>query len=165
MNQAATILQGLLREAWIALAGALLAFILLAILAQALRASSASVIGAKFWVWEAVSAGIALLMLALFTFLGVPVILQAAQTSIPTGGGCGPIGALGTLAAGLIAALAAVRILKSLVAAVTVAAIGGSSALASAMLETGEAVFGMVLASAAIPIASHFLGAQFLGVC
>jgi hypothetical protein len=160
MSQVATILQGFLREAWIALAGALLAFILLAILAQTLRASSASVIGARFWVWEAASAGIALLVLAVFAFLGVPTILRAAQTSIPAGGGCGPIEALGTLAAGLIAALAAVRVLKSLVTSVAVAAIGGSSSLASAMLETGEAVFGMVLASAAIPIA-----AQFLGVC
>jgi hypothetical protein len=160
MTQVATILQGLLREAWIALAGALFAFILLAILAQTLRASSASVIGAKFWVWEAASAGIALLVLAVFAFLGVPAILRAAQTSIPAGGGCGPIGTLGTLAAGLIAALAAVRVLKSLVTAVAIAAIGGSSSLANTMLETGEAVFGMVLASAAIPIA-----AQFLGMC
>ena len=160
MSQVATILQGFLREAWIALAGALFAFILLAILAQTLRASSASVIGARFWVWEAASAGIALLVLSVFAFLGVPTILRAAQTSIPAGGGCGPIGTLGTLAAGLIAALAAVRVLKSLVTSVAVAAIGGSSSLASAMLETGEAVFGMVLASAAIPIA-----AQFLGVC
>ena len=160
MTQVTTILEGLLREAWIALAGALFAFILLAILAQTLRASSASVIGARFWVWEATSAGVALLVLALFAFLGVPAILQAAQTSIPAGGGCGPIGALGTLSAGLIAALAAVRILKSLVASATAAAIGGSSVLAGAMLETGEAILGMVMASAAIPIA-----AQFLGVC
>jgi hypothetical protein len=156
----ATILEGLLREAWIALAGALLAFILLAILAQTLRASSSSVIGARFWVWEAASAGVTLLVLALFAFLGVPAILQAAQASIPAGGGCGPIGALGTLSAGLIAALAAVRILKSLVASATAAAIGGSPVLADAMLETGEAILGMLLASAAIPIA-----AQFLGVC
>jgi len=158
MTQVATILQGLLREAWIALAGALFAFILLAILAQTLRASSASVIGARFWVWEAASAGIALLVLAVFAFLGVPAILRAAQTSIPTGGGCGPIGTLGTLSAGLIAALAAVRVLKSLVTSVATAAIGGSSFVANAMLETGEAVFGMVLAAAAIPLATHFLG-------
>jgi len=158
MTQVATILQGLLREAWIALAGALFAFILLAILAQTLRASSASVIGARFWVWEAASAGMALLVLAVFAFLGVPAILRAAQTSIPPGGGCGPIGTLGTLSAGLIAALAAVRVLKSLVTSVAMAAIGGGSAVGNAMLETGEAVFGMILAAAAIPIAAHFLG-------
>lgn len=160
MTQVADIFVGLLREAWIALAGALFAFVLLAILAQVLRASSASAIGARFWVWESASAGVALLVLALFAFLGVPAILQAAQSAIPPGGGCGPIGELGTLAAGLVAALAALRILMALVSSATTAAFGGGPSLAGALLETGEAVFGMALASAAIPIA-----AQFLGVC
>jgi hypothetical protein len=158
MTQVSIILLGLLQEAWVALAGALFAFVLLAILAQTLRASAASAIGARYWVWEASSAGIALLTLALFAFLGVPAILQAAQVAIPAGGGCGPIGRLGALAAGLIAALAALRILNALVASVIAAALGGSSSLAGALLETAEAVFGMVLASAAIPIAARFLG-------
>jgi hypothetical protein len=160
MMQAVDIFVGLLREAWIALASALVIFVLLAILAQVLRASSASTLGARIWVWEAASAGVTLLVLALFAFLGVPAILQAAQVAIPPGGGCGPIVDLGTLAAGLIAALAALRILKALVSSTTAATVGGGSALSNALLETGEAVLGMVLASAAIPIA-----AQFLGVC
>jgi len=160
MMQAVDVFVGLLREAWIALASALVIFVLLAILAQVLRASSASTLGARFWVWEAASAGVTLLVLALFAFLGVPAILQAAQVALPPGGGCGPIVDLGTWAAGLIAALAALRILKALVSSTTAATVGGGSALSSALLETGEAVLGMVLASAAIPIA-----AQFLGVC
>lgn len=160
MIDVATILQGFFREAWIALTGALLAIILLAVLAQVLRASSASVIGARLWVWEAVSAGVTMLVLALYAFLGVPAIIQATQNSIPASGGCGPIGTLGTLAAGLIAALAGLRIAISLITSATTAAAGSSSSLAGALLETGEAIFGMVLASAAIPIAS-----QFLGVC
>jgi hypothetical protein len=160
MMQVTDILVALLREAWVALASALLIFVLLAILAQVLRASSASAIGARFWVWEAASAGVALLALALFAFLGVPAILQAAQSAVPPGGGCGPIVDLSTLAVGLIAALAALRMLKALVSSTTAATMGGGSTLSSALLETGEAVFGMVLASAAIPIA-----VQFLGVC
>ena len=160
MMQVADIFMGLLREAWIAMVSALLVFVLLAILAQVLRASSASAIGARFWVWEAVSAGVALLILALFAFLGVPAILQAAQSAIPSGAGCGPIVDLSTLAAGLIAALAALRILKALVSSTTAVAAGSGSSLSGALLETGEAVFGMLLASVAIPIA-----AQFLGVC
>ncbi len=160
MTQVAIILQEFLREAWIALTGALLAIILLAILAQVLRASSASVIGARLWVWEAVSAGVSMLVLTLFAFLGVPAIIQATQNSIPAGGGCGPIGALGTLAAGLIAALASLRIATSLMTSATSVAIGSSSSLSNALLETGEAILGMALASAAIPIA-----AQFFGVC
>jgi hypothetical protein len=160
LTQVAEVFVGLLREAWVALASALLVFVLLAILAQVLRASSASAIGARYWVWESASAGVALMVLALFTFLGVPAILRAAQAAIPPGGGCGPIGELGTLAAGLVAALAATRILMALVSSATTAVVGGAPSLAGALLETGEAVFGMVLASAAIPIA-----AQFLGVC
>jgi hypothetical protein len=150
---------GLLREAWVAFASALLIFVLLAILMQVLRVSSASAIGARFWVWEAASAGMALLMLALFAFLGVPAILQAAQAILPPGGGCGPIVDLSSLAAGLIAGLTALRILKALMSALTATTMGGSSSLSAALLETGESVFGMVLASAAIPIAAHFLGA------
>ena len=160
MTQASSILMGLFQEAWIALTGALLAFVLLAALAQVLRVSTASMIGASYWVWDAASAGIGLLLLALFAFLGVPAIVQAAQTAVPPGGGCGPIAALGELAAGLIAALAALRIIKALVTSATSAVVGGSKSLSHALVEAGEAVLGMVLASAAIPI-----GAQFLGVC
>jgi hypothetical protein len=149
---------GLLREAWMALASALLIFVLLAMLAQLLRASSAGAIGARFWVWQAASAGTALLMLTLFAFLGVPDILQAVQAAIPSEAGCGPIGELGRLVAGLIAALAGLRILKALVSAATAASVGGASPLSAALLETGEAIFGMMLAAAAIPIATHFMG-------
>jgi hypothetical protein len=160
MTQASAILMGLFREAWVALASALLVFVLLAALAQVLRVSTASMIGASYWVWDAASAGVALLLLALFAFLGVPMIVQAAQTAVPPGGGCGPIAELGALAARLIAAFAALRIIKAFVTSATATAMGGSTSLSHALLEAGEAVLGMVLASAAIPI-----GAQFLGVC
>lgn len=160
MSTVSDILLDLLREAWAALAGGMIAIILLAVLAQVLRTASASVIGARFWVWDASLAIVGLVVLALFTFLGVPTLLHAAQDSIPSGGGCGPIADLGSLAAGLIAALAALRILKALVLSAAVAAVGGGSSLSRALLEAGEAVLGMVFASAALPIA-----AQFLGVC
>jgi hypothetical protein len=68
------------------------------------------------------------------------------------------ISELGALAAGTIAALAALRMLKALITSATAAAVGGPSVLAAALLETGEAVFGMVLAAAAIPLAARFLG-------
>jgi len=160
MTQVVAIFVDLLREAWIALTSALLIFALLAILAQVLRTSFASALGARFWIWEAVSSGVALAALALFAFLGVPAILTAAQSVVPPGGGCGPIMDLGTLTAEMMAALAALRIIMALISSIAAAAVGGSSSLAGALLETGEAVFGMVLASAATPIA-----VQFLGVC
>ena len=56
MTDASSLFLTFLREAWMALAGAFLAFALLAGIAQMLRVSSASVLGANLWVWESVSA-------------------------------------------------------------------------------------------------------------
>jgi hypothetical protein len=39
------------------------------------------------------------------------------------------------------------------------ASAGGSAPLSGALVEAAEAVFGMLLASAATPLAAHFLGA------
>ena len=158
MSDVTSLLVSFLRDAWIALAGAFLAFALLASIAQILRASSASVLGANLWVWEAVSALASLLILGLFAFLGIPTIISALQSSLPGAGGCGPIDELGTLASGLIGGLAALRMLKAMFASMFSASIGGSSTFASALIECGESIFGMVLAGAAIPLAAFFLG-------
>jgi hypothetical protein len=48
--------------------------------------------------------------------------------------------------------------LKSLVTSAAAAALGGRSSLTGALLETGEAVLGMLLAAAASPVAAYFLG-------
>jgi hypothetical protein len=159
MDATLTTLLLFLRQAWIALAGAFLAFALLAGMAQILRLSSATVLGANLWVWEAVSAVLSVLILALFGFLGVPQIVSALQASLPSGGGCGPINELGSFASGLIGGLAALRMLKAVFSSVVSASLGASSTLSQALLETGEAVFGMLLAGAAIPLAAWFLGA------
>lgn len=96
-----------------ALTGAILLIALLAFLAQALKATSAGALGGRLWVQEAVSIGIALIGLAFFAFLGVPGILEAAQSAIPSSAGYGPISDLSVLAAMLIAGLVAVRILAA----------------------------------------------------
>jgi hypothetical protein len=158
MSEATFLLQTFLREAWIALAGAFLAFALLAGIAQFLRVSSAGLIGANLWVWESVSALAAIILLGLFAYLGVPQIVSALSSALPSGGGCGPISELGTLASGLIAGLAALRMLKATFTSVLSASLGGSSTFANALVECGEAVFGMILAGAAIPLAAFFLG-------
>ena len=158
MSEATSLLLTFLREAWIALAGAFLAFALLAGLAQILRVSSAGLIGANLWVWESVSALAAIIMLGLFAYLGVPQIVSALSSALPSGGGCGPISELGTLASGLIGGLAALRMLKATFTSILSASLGGASTFANALLECGEAVFGMILAGAAIPLAAFFLG-------
>ncbi len=158
MSDISSLLLTFLREAWMALAGAFTAFALLAGIAQMLRVSSASVLGANLWVWEAVSALLSIVVLGLFAFLGIPQIVSALQSSLPGAGGCGPINELGTLASGLIGGLAALRMLKAAFTSVLSATIGGASSFANALIECGEALFGMILASAAIPLAAWFLG-------
>ncbi len=158
MSDATSLLLTFLREAWVALAGAFLAFALLAGIAQVLRVSSASVLGANLWVWESVSALMSIVVLGLFAFLGIPQIVNALQSSLPGAGGCGPISELGTLASGLIGGLAALRMLKAAFTSMLSATIGGASSFANALIECGEALFGMIIASAAIPLAAWFLG-------
>ncbi|MFZ5903170.1 MAG: hypothetical protein ACOYZ8_06445 [Chloroflexota bacterium] len=147
-----------LRQGWTALAGALMAFILLAGLAQILRVSSASVAGANLWVWHSVSALLSILVLGLFAFLGIPQLVRALQASLPGGAGCGPISVLGTYASDLIGGLAAVRMLKATFMSAVSASVGGSSAFSQALVECSEAIFGMLIAAAAIPLAAWFLG-------
>ena len=97
-------------------------------------------------------------MLGLFAYLGIPQIVSALSSALPSGGGCGPISELGTLASGLIGGLAALRMLKATFASILSASLGGASTFANALTECSEAVFGMILAGAAIPLAAFFLG-------
>jgi hypothetical protein len=159
MAEAGTTLLAFLREAWTALGGALLAFAILAMLAQVLKVSSAGVLGANLWVWEAVSAVIAVLALGLFGFLGVPQIIQGVEAAIPSRAGCGPISELGGLSAAIIGGLAGLRMLKAVLTAVLSASLGGQAAMSEALIESAEAVFGMLLAAVAVPAAAWFLGA------
>jgi len=157
MANAAEILLDILREAWIALAAAMLAFAVLAMLAQVLKTASGSVLGASLIVWEAVAALFGVLVLALFGFLGVPAIVSAAQSSIPSNAGSGPVTQLSQFCAALIGGIAALRMLRAAFTAIAYTAAGGSGRLADTLIESGEALFGMVLASMAIPIAAAFL--------
>jgi hypothetical protein len=158
MADALTLLQTFFREAWAALVGVLLALALLAALAQALRVSASSAIGANLWVAEGLSGMAAMVLLALFAFLVVPEIVRAALKSIPGTGGCGPIGELGSLSAGIIGGLAALRMLKALFSSALSAAVGGSGGMAQALIECAEALFGMLLAGLAVPLSAWFLG-------
>lgn len=159
MTASADILLAFLREAWLALAGLFLAFGLLVGLAQALRAASAGVLGAGRWAGEALSALLSVLTLGLLAFLGIPQIVQALQSALPGGGGCGPISELGTFASQLIGGLAALRMLKAALACALSTSLGASASLSDALIESAEAIFGMLLAAAAIPLAAWFLGA------
>lgn len=146
------------REAWGALVGALAILLALGLLMQTLKATTASALGTNYWAAQAISAGAGLVALALFAFLGVPTINQAALMAIPGSAGCGPLADLGALAAVLVGSLGGLRMLLALFSASAAAAAGGSAELSRSLLEVGETLFGMLLAAAAVPIATHFLG-------
>jgi ABC-type transport system involved in multi-copper enzyme maturation permease subunit len=78
------------------------------------------------------------------------------QFNVGAGDACGPIAELGQLAAMLIGALAALRILKAVFSAVALASVGGSVSLSGTLVEAGEAVLGMAMVSVAVPIVTHF---------
>jgi hypothetical protein len=99
---------------------------------------------------------------AVFGFLGVPQIVQAIQVSLPSGGGCGPIGELGTFSAAIIGGLAGLRMLRAVFTAVVSASLGGTVALSGTSTETAEAVFGMLLVAAAVPTAAWFRRATIM---
>jgi hypothetical protein len=159
MSGVAEILLGIFREAWQVLVALTLAIGMLAGLAQILRLSAGTMIGANLWVWEAMAGISGVLMLVLFAFLGIPVLVEATSSSIPGGAGCGPINDLGTFSAMLIAGLAGLRMLKATFLAVLSASTGGAINTSAALIEIAEAMFGMLLASVAVPAAAIFLGA------
>jgi hypothetical protein len=158
MTEATNFIVDFLRAAWGALALALVAFSALAMLAQALRVTSGSALGASLWVWEAVGALVGILVLAVFGIWGVPAIIAAGMAALPGVPDCGPVSELGHLALGIIGGLGAVRMLKAVLSAVLAAGVGAGRVVASGLVEVGEAILGMTAASAAYPIAAHFLG-------
>ena len=157
MGEITTILLTILREAWVALAAAILAFGLLAMLANTLRTVSAAVLGANLWVWETVPALVGVVVLLLFGFLAVPVLAKAVQASF--GAACGPIAELGTLSATLIGGIGALRMIKAVLTGVLSASVGGRAAMSDALTEVGETVLGMAAAGLVVPVAARFLGA------
>src|SRR5258706_1831115 len=158
MASASAILLNLFRQAWVTLVLSLVMIGMLAVVAQVLRMTSASVIGARLWVQESIGSSAGIILLILFAFLAVPSIVQAGTGAVSGGGSCGPIAELGGFAADLIGALGALRLLRALSTSVLSAAVGGSIGASDAFKEPSEALFTMLIASTAIPIAAAFLG-------
>ncbi len=160
MNNALQIILSVLRQAWVSLTIFMVTIAALGMLVQVLKTLGASTLGAKFWVYESISSIVAILALVLIAFLGIPPIVAAVSTAVPSSPGCGPISELGMFASGLIAAIVSVRMLISFAKTLGGAAIGGSAEISQALVEAIEALFGMLLAGVVIPLA-----AMFLGVC
>lgn len=157
MAEIGSILMDVFRETWQVFAFLIAAFAILIMLSQALKASASAAIGGSRGMAQAVSGMVSILFLALFAFLGVPAIVRAMSSAIPSSS-CGPISELGGISSLAIGALAALRMLKAVFSAIVSGIAGGSIGMSEALIETGEAMFGMVIAAVAIPMAARFLG-------
>jgi len=156
MAAAGEILLGVLREAWAVLVIVTITLAMLALLTQVLRSTAGHILSANPMVAEAISSGAGLLLLVLFGFLGIPVMVKSIRIVAPS---CGPISELGQLAATLIGAFVAFRMLRSVFVAVATTAAGAPSAVSNALLETSGAILGMLVAVVAVPVATAFFGA------
>lgn len=153
------ILIGFMQEAWGALLAVIVAMSVLAMLSQVLKTAGGAMLGANLWVWEAVGAMVSILVIALFAFLGVPQIISSLLKSFPVERGCGPVGDLGQFSAMLIGGLVSIRLLISTARSLFAAAVGASSSMSGALMEGGEAMFGMLIASLIVPLTAALLGA------
>jgi hypothetical protein len=157
MMAASEILIHILRQAWMLLAGLLVLVALLGGLAQLFRMAGGVLLGANFWVSEAVLSVLGVTVITLVGFLSVPAIARSASVSSATG--CGPMSEVGQLAGMLIGAIGALRMLKGVFLAVVSTSISGSGGVSRALMDIAETILGMLLITVAAPVAAAFFGA------
>jgi hypothetical protein len=157
MTSAGEILLAILRQAWVLIAGLLVLIALLGGLAQVFKMAGGVLLGSNFWVSEAVSSIMGVMLIALVGFLSVPAIAQAASVGGATG--CGPISEIGQLAGMLVGGIGSLRMLKGTFIAVVSTSVSGSGGVSNALIEIAETIFGMLLITVAAPVAAAFFGA------
>ena len=157
MTAAGEILLGIFRQAWTLIAGLLALIAILGGLAQVFKMTGGILLGSNFWVSEAVSGVLGVILIAFVGFLSVPAIAHAASVSGATG--CGPISEIGQLAGMLIGGIGSLRMLKGIFLAVVSTSISGSGGVSNALIEIAETIFGMLLITVAAPVAAAFFGA------
>ena len=158
MTAAGDILLGSLRQAWVLIAGLLVLIAILGGLAQVFKMTGGLMLGSNFWVSEAVSGILGVILIALVGFLSIPAVAQAASISGERTG-CGPITEIGQLAGMLIGGIGSLRMLKGTFLAVVSTSISGSGGVSNALIEIAETIFGMLLITVAAPVAAAFFGA------
>lgn len=157
MTAAGEILLHILRQAWVLIAGLLVLVAILSGLAQLFRMAGGVLLGANFWVSEAASSVLGVIVITLIGFLSVPAIARSASVSGATG--CGPMSEMGQMAGMLIGGIGALRMLKGIFLAVVSTSISGSGSVSRALMEIAETILGMLLITVAAPVAAAFFGA------
>lgn len=154
---AADVIVSILRDAWGALIAMILAIGGLAMLYQFLKAVGSATIGASMIMGRAIESVASAIIVILYAFLAVPAIVHAVSGSISIQS-CGPAAQLGEAAAYVMAGITAVRMARAAFISLFSAYSGSESGMAYAVSETGEAIFGMLLITIAVPVAAAFLG-------
>jgi hypothetical protein len=157
MTAAGEILLAIFRQAWAFIAGILVLVALLGGLAQVFKIAGGTLLGSGFWISDAVSGIVGVILIALVGFLSIPAIAGAASANGSTG--CGPITEIGQLSAMLIGGIGSLRMLKGIFVAVASTSLSGSGGVSNALIEIAETVFGMLLVTVAAPVAAAFFGA------
>ena len=156
MTEAAGVLVAILRDAWGAMLGLLVALVLLGMLYHTLRAVGGVVAGYPQPVANAFGGIVGLLLIGLYAFVALPVIAKAGVEALGASGVCGPVAELGYAAAMVIGAVASLRMVRAVYVAVVSSIVGSGGAMTQAVIEAGEALIGMMLVSVAGPVASAF---------
>ena len=157
MSEAGSVLLVIFKHAWTTLAALTLIVAMLGGLAQVMKLAGGQMIGSSMWVGQAIAGIVGVVIMALVGFLAIPSIVQSI-TSNHAVLGCGPIAELGEFSALLIGGIGSLRMLKSVFIAVASASIGASGAVSTALTETAEVIFGMLLITVAAPVAAAFFG-------
>ena len=158
MMHASEVLVHILRGAWGAIMGLMVAVALLAMLAQLVKLAGGASLGAAMITARAAGSMLALIVVVLYAFLAIPAIVQAVSSS-KAAGGCGPAAGLGQAAAYAMAAITALRMARAAFVSMFSALSGASEGISYAIGEAAESVVGMLLISIAVPVAAALLGA------
>ncbi|HUH98277.1 MAG TPA: hypothetical protein VLZ89_13005 [Anaerolineales bacterium] len=149
----------ILRGAWGAVMGVMVAAAVLGMLAQLVRLSGSAALGAPMITARAASSMLGMIVVVLYAYLAVPAIVRAVSSSALGGGGCGPAAELGQAAAYAMAAITSLRIAKATLISIFSAMSGAQTGMSYAISEAAESIIGMLLISIAVPVAAAFLGA------
>lgn len=147
------------QQAWQAIVLFIVMVAVIAMMVQILKTIGASAIGARMWVQESLASIVALVLLVLVAFLGIPPIIRAVSASVPHTMGCGPITELATVASSLLTAIVSLRMLVQVGRVILGAAVGGTAQVADALSEVVSGMFGILVVGIIIPLTAAFLGA------
>jgi len=155
MTPAVDIILAVFRDTWGLLVTVISALIILGLLVQVLKGTSAYMFGSSPAASQAVISSAGLVLVALTGFYVIPALAHSVVITAPS---CGPVSRLGEIAAVLISVTGALRMLLAVLNTVAISAAGAPQNAGTTIAEIGIVLFGMLLATVAVPVATAFFG-------